>query len=435
MSFFGTLMRAPDFLRSWWREPVDYETAKTLARDPNPAVRRRLAERDDVQPELLYYLAEDEVPDVRRAIAANLATPGQANVFLARDRDDGVRIELAEKIGRLLPSLTASEQTHLRDLAIQAIEILADDQLPKVRAMLADTLKNIADVPRPLVLKLARDAEAIVSVPVLEYSPLLSDEDLLSIIESGAFGEPLAAIARRDRVSEPLSDAIAVTLDEKAVGALLANPSAQIREETLDMLVEYAPDRICWHRPLVERPMLSVMAIGKIAKFVASALIDVLSTRNGLDPKTRSQLSREMTRRLETEAASAKIIEGNTGSAGAAPAEAGGEEAAGDLHALGNLDEAAIMDAIERRDRGFTLRALALLAALPEARISQILASKQPRSISALTWKAGLGMRTSVKLQQRMAQVPPSQILNARNGFDYPMTDADLERQWELACI
>lgn len=433
MSFLGALMlRAPDFLRSLWREPVDYETAKTLARDIDPGVRRKLAAREDVQPELLYYLAEDDAPDVRRVIAANRATPGQANVMLARDRDDGVRIELAEKIDRLLPSLSAAEQTHLRELTIQAIEILADDQLPKVRAMLAETLKNATNVPRPLVLKLARDAEAIVSVPILEYSPMLSDEDLLSIIESGAFGEPLAAIARRDRVSEPLSDAIAGTLDEKAVYALLANPSAQIREETLDMLVEYAPDQIGWHRPLVQRPVLSVPAIGKIAKFVASALIEALSIRNGLDPQTKSQLSREMTRRLETEAATVKLADGNP--VPAAPAEAGGEDAAGDLHALGNLDEEAIMDAIERRDRGFTLRALALLAALPEARISQILASKQPRSISALTWKAGLGMRMSVKLQQRVAQVPPSQILNARNGFDYPMTDDDLERQWELAC-
>lgn len=431
MSFFDHLMRL------FRGGPIDYEKAKRLASEGDDAARRRLAEREDAQPEILYFLAADEAPTVRQAIAANPATPGQANVILARDRDDDVRVKLAQKIGRLLPSLSASEKAHIRDLAIQVIEILADDQLPKVRAMLTETLKHVTDVPHPTILKLARDAESIVSVPILEYSPLLSDEDLLAIIESGAAGEPLAAIAKRASVSEPVSDAIAVTLDNEAVGALLANPSAQIREATLDMLVEYAPEMVGWHRPLVMRPQLSLHAIKNIAKFVASALIDTLSTRNELDPATKTQLKQEMSRRLESEAAAggdgdAAAQAPGSGRNNKAQAASGGAAAAAKLFDQGKLDEAEIMEAIEHRDRGFVLKALALLVALPETRVSQIIASKSPRSISALTWKAGLGMRTSVKLQQRVAQVPPKQILNARNGFDYPMSDHDLETQWGL---
>ena len=78
----------------------DYEKDKLLARDADLAVRRKLAARGDVRPEILYYLVQDEAAEVRRTIAANEATPHQADQLLARDKDASVRGELAQKIGR-----------------------------------------------------------------------------------------------------------------------------------------------------------------------------------------------------------------------------------------------------------------------------------------------------------------------------------------------
>jgi hypothetical protein len=43
---------------------LDYETSKILARDPDPAVRRQIAAREDVRPELLYFLAVDPAVEV-----------------------------------------------------------------------------------------------------------------------------------------------------------------------------------------------------------------------------------------------------------------------------------------------------------------------------------------------------------------------------------
>ena len=54
---------------------------------------------------------------------------------------------------------------------------------------------------------------------------------------------------------------------------LLANPSAQVREETLDLIVQRAPGRPRWHAPLVERPTLPARLAAKIAAFVADALL------------------------------------------------------------------------------------------------------------------------------------------------------------------
>ena len=43
-----------------------YDEAKQLVRHDDPSVRRELAERDDIKPELLYFLAEDKDAQVRR---------------------------------------------------------------------------------------------------------------------------------------------------------------------------------------------------------------------------------------------------------------------------------------------------------------------------------------------------------------------------------
>ena len=71
---------------------MDYREAKRLAGDADTGVRVRLAQRDDVQPEVLYFLAEDDAPEVRRAIAANDTTPRQADQILVEDVDDEVRL-------------------------------------------------------------------------------------------------------------------------------------------------------------------------------------------------------------------------------------------------------------------------------------------------------------------------------------------------------
>lgn len=52
---------------------AEYEVAKKQARDKDPSVRRSLARRKDLRPELLYYLAGDPDVSVRRAGASRPA--------------------------------------------------------------------------------------------------------------------------------------------------------------------------------------------------------------------------------------------------------------------------------------------------------------------------------------------------------------------------
>ena len=120
-----------------------------------------------------------------------------------------MRCELAQKIGRLAPSLPRDAADKLARLTLDVLEKLAVDQLPRVRQIVADEVKHCDNLLRGLIRRLAMDAELAVAGPVLEYSPLLSDTDLLEIIDSDPVRGALGAVARRAALGEAVCEAIA----------------------------------------------------------------------------------------------------------------------------------------------------------------------------------------------------------------------------------
>lgn len=389
-------------------EQQKYEEQKAQAAAADKTARLRLAQEKATAPEILYYLAEDAEAEVRQAAARNNGTPHQADLILARDLDAEVRADVARKIARLAPTLTTTEQERVRDLVFEILRVLAEDQLPRIRAILADTLKAERNVPHEVMLRLARDAEAMVANPVLEFSPLLTDEDLLLVIEEGQAAGRLTAMARRQGVSAVLADALAATLDETAVAALLANPSAQIREETLDALVEEAPSRTGWHAPLTLRPLLPLRIAERLVKFISDALLERLLSRHDLGPDLPQKL------RSAVEARRAEAVP---------------EDKA---HTALSCDDETIEAACLSDDRDGIMRAIALKTLFPIERVLRIFASGSARGVTALSWKAGLSMRTGIRLQLRIARIPAAKTLNARNGTDYPLTPQEMEEALTL---
>jgi hypothetical protein len=166
-------------------------------RTSHPQGATELASRSDAGADVLQYLAVNGAPATRAAVAANISTPAATNRLLANDDNEDVRAELAVKIARLMPGLSERESSHVFALTIETLETLARDAAVRVRAILADEIKALDCVPRDVVMALARDLDTIVSTPILQYSPLLSDADLVEIIACGQVQETLAAIASR----------------------------------------------------------------------------------------------------------------------------------------------------------------------------------------------------------------------------------------------
>ena len=426
-----------------------YDQAKRLARSKDPEVRRELAGREDIRRELLYFLATDAEPLVRREIAINPATPRKADLLLAGDSDTAVRTGLARKIGRLVPGLTPDALQSIERATLDILEALARDQATEVRRILAEELQSVATAPASVINRLARDLELGVCGPILRNSPILTDEDLIEIIAGTLPEGALSAIAQRASVGSPVADAIAASDDAGAIAVLLANPSAQIREETLDRLIDRAPQNEPWHGPLVRRPLLPARAAARLASFVADTLLQVLQSRTDLGPSASRQIADSVRSRLSRPAGGAAPAPAATPlfdppwaatespsfePPGATPEKVQERPAdrAKRLAGEGKLEEAAIADSLAEGDRAFVVAALAELIGVPPATVERVMTTHSARAVTSLVWRAGLSMRLARQVQMRLAQVPPKDVLNARDGSHYPLSERDMIWQLEF---
>jgi len=411
------------------KKTITYAEAKELARHEDHKVRLALAARKDISPEILYFMAEDASAEVRREIAANAATPRHADLLLARDEDSAVRTGLAEKIAKVAPGMSANEQSKLRQMTHEALEILTRDQAVRVRQILSETLKDVANVPPELIKRLALDAEAAVAGPVLEFSPVLTDEDLIEIIETGPAKGGLNAISRRSGVNEGVADAIVGANDISAIADLLSNDSAQIREETLDNLIDRASEIDAWHAPLVSRPKLPASAAPRMARFLADNLLGVLQQRADLDKETLEAVKAVVLHRLGEEGAAKGTDSGH-------PMDFSNFNSlipmAERLHQTGKLDNKIIAKAMHASDNDFVLAALTVRSGVSPGVVQKVFSSRNAKGVTSLAWKAGLPMKLAFHLQQRIARIMPSEVITSQNENAYPLSEDEMTWQIEF---
>jgi uncharacterized protein (DUF2336 family) len=380
----------------------------------------QLAGNANAGDEVLGFLAQHGEPATRRAVAANPTTPAEADVILAEDEDAEVRAELARKIARIMPGLSAREGAHILALTIEALEKLAHDAETHVRAVLAEEIKHLDCVPKHIVSILAQDAEIVVAGPILEYSPLLSDADLIEIIAYSQASEVISAIARRKPVSEDVSDAIVTSLDVPGIAALLTNPNAKIRQETMEQITSYAEKVSQWHMPLTIRLDLSGRALRRIASFVGSGLLDKLAERNGLDDDMRAYLNKQVRARIQAEENPNKTSAMQKAAATVAEARRNGR-----------LDDAFVENAAEGGSRETVIVALSELARVPADTVRRMLLAGTAKPITALVWRAGLSMRVAFKIQSFVMKLPARELLPARGGVRFPLSEKEM--RWHLS--
>ncbi len=412
-------------MKSWFlgllgkAAPLDYDQSKELLQSQLPKDRLKVATSQDAKPEVLYFLANDPEPKIRRAVASNDKTPVHADLILARDSDDTVRMDLAAKIARLAPTVHERHGDKLKQLTYEALETLIEDQTVRVRQILSETVKGMGGVPHEIVLRLARDPELVVAGPVLQYSPVLTDDDLADILRQLPIPGTATAIAQRVDLSPDLAHIIGTGDEIDAVTALLKNKSAQIREETLDLVLLRAPQYPAWHRPLVDRPRLSDQAIRNLARFVAVDLIRRLQERVDLKNETAAALEQAVLKRIDDP----------TPDADNAPWEKFLDEAR-QRFAEGKLDENALNAELNDGRTGYVRAALAVRAELPYPLVEKILNAQSPKGAVSLVWRAGLPMRFALRAQTALARVPPLQVLKPTVAGDFPLTEEAMN--WQI---
>ncbi len=298
-----------------------------------------------------------------------------------------------------------------------------------MRRALAEALKALPDAPHDIVLTLAMDTEASVSEPALEFSPVLSDEDLQAVIQASPMTAQLAAISRRINVGEEVSNAIVGAGNVDAITALLKNPSAQIREETLDAIIDAAPRQTSWHEPLVHRPNLNSRAALRIAEFVADSFIQKLSDRTDIDPETVAVLGKMVRDKLRNDQ--------DKGLAPDDPHAALNPDAlkiasrqVETLASSGKLTPQFVLNSFGDSVTPLVVASLARLADLSVNAVAEVVRAGSAKGMLAVAWAGDFSAEDAVQLQLKVARVPPDAVIRPRAGGGFDCTEAELE--WQL---
>ncbi|MGE0746038.1 MAG: DUF2336 domain-containing protein [Rhodospirillales bacterium] len=398
---------------------LDYETAKEIARNGAEGARATLAADPATAPELLYFLSQDASAAVRRAVAGNPATPRQADSMLSRDSDHGVRVALARKAVGV--GLSDGERKSLWRMTFTLLETLATDAVVQVRRSLSDALRSLADAPRAVVLKLARDPAPDVAVPILRSSPALTDSDLIELVQEAPTDWAQAAIADRPTVSAAVCDALVARGSVPAIATLLNNRNASISDTALERIVDQAQGVEAWHAPLAHRPSMPQRLLERIGLLAAMP-------RRGAAAAKAAVYAPGGEARRPAAAGAADWAKGTPAERSARGWETPTERARR-LFAAGQLTEELVAMTLENGRREFAVESLALKAGLGQDAVRRILDSRSPRSITALCWKAGFTMRFAMEVQRTLGGVAPSELLNARHGIDYPLTPEQMTSQ------
>ena len=392
-----------------------YAEQRRALESGDPAKLKALAEGRDTNPEILYFLAKNGTPDTRRAVAVNPATPVHASTLLATDESVDVRTALAGRLVDLLPDLTAERYAQLYAYAVQALGMLAQDEVFKVRKALSTTLRDYAKAPPPVVARLARDVEREIAEPILRFCVALADEDMLDILKGHPDTWVVQAIAARPEVSESVSEAVFDTGDEPGTAVLIANPGARFSETTLQKIVDRARNVPEWHKPVALRRELSVDLARRLTGYVNATILDVLRKRSDFDAATRNGIAAVVQRRIEYQR-------------DGAPKETP-EQKIDRYVSAKRLTVDVLLDALSWQEVDFAMLSLARMSGIPVVTVRRMVAAG-PKPIVALCWKAGIKPRLCVDIQKLAGKLQPRELLYPKGGTDYPLSPADI--RWQL---
>jgi len=400
---------------------------RAIADSGSERARRALASDEHTSQEILYFLAEkDPSPAVRKAVATNPSTPLQASPILAMDGDEDIRLVLAGRLMKILPDLSQDKYSQLYAFAVQSLGMLALDEVLKIRKALAETLKDHAHTPPAVAAQLARAVEREVSEPILRFCVALSDDDIVDILQNHPANWAAEAVAGRKSLSNRVSRAVFDTGNTRAGAIMLANEGANIAPQLLEMIVEQAREYPEWHKPLAMRKTLPPLMAMKLAAYVDGTVKKILLERTDLDAVTIGEITAIVKRRGEFDEEKRKAETRDAGDP---------VERAKKLYESGDLNEEVVSDAIAMNDRKFVLAAMAYRARTTIENIEKVLDVRAPKSICAVTWKAGYSARLALKLQQTFGRVPPASLIYPRGGTDYPIDCEVMKAQLEIIGI
>jgi uncharacterized protein (DUF2336 family) len=293
---------------------------------------------------------------------------------LQSDASPASRAALAAKFGRQYDHLVEGDT---RSLAEAVLELLVRDLEKSVRQALAEAVAASANLPHSAAARLARD-DFDVARPLLQSSPVLSDDDLSEIVRTHAMQYALA-VAGREHLSEWLSDVLADTNEPEVVATLAGNPGAELSAATLRRIAEdYREDRAIQDR-LIRRPALPYELVDQ--------LVNAIGERVEWELIQQRRISKHEARQLVAAArdrATLSIVAREHG-------EKSIERELRHQFTTGELTPESIVTFLRDGAVAKVEAGLALLADVDVPRVRQLLYGMDKRGLAALCARAGFG--------------------------------------------
>lgn len=326
----------------------------------------------------------------------------------------------------LIPKISAAYRAgdlgdRERTLLHEIFKGLVRDTEERVRIAFAQEVRSIPTLPHDVAVTLAADVESV-SVPFIETSAVLTDDDLLSLIRTADVAKQ-TAVARRPVVSSRVSGALVETDNEDVVGTLMGNEGAEVDEADFQRVLERFADSDRVKEPMAQRARLPATIAERLVTLVSDRLREHLVAHHDLSPTLATDLILQ-----SRERATLSLV--------------AGDAADGDLPALmrqlhdnGRLSESLILRAVCLGDIRFLEAALAELTGIPFENAQVLVHDAGRLGLKSLYEKAGLPRRLypAVRAGVEIAQETDYDGLdNDRERFGRRMVERVLTQVEEL---
>ena len=193
------------------------------------------------------------------------------------------RADAAAKVSEQFAAGNLSDSE--RQIAEEIFNIMVKDAEVRVREALSESLKNSDNIPHEVAVSLANDVKEV-SMPMLEFSEVLTDDDLVEILKSQG-AEQQQAIASRANVSADLADQIVEnSSDANVVATLMKNEGADLEEGTMDKVLDKYGDDETVNVPMANRSQLPIKVAERLVNLVSEQVRDHLVTHHEMSPNT-----------------------------------------------------------------------------------------------------------------------------------------------------
>jgi uncharacterized protein (DUF2336 family) len=305
----------------------------------------------------------------------------------------GERAEATRSLARawLISDLSEGD----RAAAEGALLMLLDDASPLVRQAMAEVFSRSTEAPAAIVQALALD-QASVAIPVLEFSPLLIDADLVDIVATGNCAMQ-CAIARRINLPASVCAAIAEVGTPSAALELIENAHAELAPFSWERIVERHGHLAAIREAMLVLEDLPAATRAALVAKLSDTLAQFVVARNWLSPDRADRIASEARERSTVNIAACS--EGDDM-----------RSLVRHLRASGQLTAGLILRALLSGSLELFYCTLSELSGLPQERVAALLHDRGSTSLHALLIRAGLPESTFAAFRAALE-------VNHENGF------------------